>query len=294
MWVTDRSTTVFNRLYLSSAQLDDEIAFVTIDGKEVPLDPGTKFAPYSVVNWRYTGSFGLKQNASGKVVLTESPKPTVGGDAIQRVGTFKLADDGEVQGTLLVRFYGQEGLARRILGSRTDDAGRKKILEDEVKEWLPSNSEVTMTKDANWTDYENPLAAEIKISAPILSRAGKRVMMPTDFFVANRPAMFAHNERYNIVYFHYPPREADKIQIILPASLEVESLPASSSSQLDYAIYKLERSQTGNVINAERNIGLGGLVFPVSMYKELKGFFDKVKEGDDQQVVLRSAVHAGN
>ena len=30
------------------------------------------------------------------------------------------------------------------------------------------------------------------------------------------------------------------------------------------------------------------------MYKELKGFWDKVKEGDDQQVVLRSAVHAGN
>ena len=103
---------------------------------------------------------------------------------------------------------------------------------------------------------------EIKISAPILSRAGKRVMMPTDFFVANRPAMFTHNERYNIVYFHYAPREVDSIKIILPPSLEVESLPQQSFNQLDYASYNFKRSQAANVINAERNVELGGLVFP--------------------------------
>jgi hypothetical protein len=294
MWVTDRSNALFNAMYLSTTQLDDEIAFVNIDGKEVALDPGTKFAPYSTINWRYTGSRGLKQNAAGKVELAESPAPTRGGDAIQRAGTFKLSEQGEAEGTLLVRFYGQEALARRIEGSRTDDAGRRKILEDQIKEWLPANAEVTVAKDANWTEYDKPLSAEVKISAAILSRAGKRVMMPTDFFVVNRPAMFTHNERFNIVYFHYPPREVDSIKIILPASLEVESLPQPTANKIDYAAYSIRQSQSANVINAERNVELGGLVFPVSMYKELKGFYDKVKEGDDQQVVLRSAVHAGN
>ncbi len=294
MWVADRSNTLFIPEYLNSDQLDDEIAFVIIDGKEVAVDPGTRFAPYSVINWRYTGSSGLKQTSGGKVELVNSPMPTHGGDAIQRAGTFKLSDEGEAQGTLLVRFYGQEALSRRIRASQTDVAGRKKIVEDEVKEWLPSNSEVTMLSDANWNDYEKPLAAELKISAPILSRAGKRVMMPGDFFVVNRPAMFTHSERFHIVYFHFPPREVDNIRIILPSSLEVESLPPQSISQLDYATYSSKRSQQANMIVTERNMEVGGLVFPLPEYKNLKGFYDKLKEGDDQQVMLRSAVHAGN
>jgi hypothetical protein len=294
MWVTDRGTTLFTPLFLSTDQLDDEIAFVNIDGKEVAVDPGTKFAPYGIINWRFTGSKGLKQTSGGKVELADSPFPTHGGDAIQRAGTFKLSDEGEAQGTLLVRFYGQEALARRISASRTDTAGRKKAIEDEVKEWLPSNSDVTMLNDANWDEYEKPLAAELKISAPILSRAGKRVMMPSDFFVVNRPAKFPHNERLHIVYFHYPPREVDSIKIILPSSLEVESLPPQSESKLDYAVYTTKRTQQANSILTDRNVEVGGLVFPLPEYKNLKGFYDKVKEGDDQQVILRSAVHAGN
>lgn len=294
MWVTDRGNDIFVPQYLESDQLDDEIAFVNIDGKEIALDPGTKFAPYAVLFWRYTGSQGLKQMADGKVELAASPTPTHGGDAIQRVGTFRLTDDGEAQGTLVLRYYGQEALLRRIRGSRTDDAGRKKMLEDEVKEWLPSNSEVTVTINANWTDYEKPLGAELKISAPIVSRAGKRVMIPTDFFVANRPPLFTHSTRTQVVYFHFPPREVDSIKIVLPPSLQVESIPPQSIDRLDYAAYNFTRGQSGNVISADRNLEVGGIAFPVPMYKELKGFYDKVKEGDDQQVVLRSAVHAGN
>jgi hypothetical protein len=293
MWVTDRESNIFEPMFLNSDQLDDEIAFITIDGKEVALDPGTRFAPYGVVNWHYTASKGLKQTSSGKVEIADSPA-LHGTDAIQRAGTFKLSDEGEAQGTLLVRFYGQEALGRRIRASRTDAAGSKKFIEDEVKEWLPSNSEVTMLNDANWTEYEKPLAVELKISAPILSRAGKRVMMPSDFFVANRPPMFPHSERIHYVYYHFPPREVDSIRIVLPASLEVESLPPQSVSQISYAAYNAKRSQQANVIVTERNLELGPLAFPVSEYKTLKGFWDKVKEGDDQQVILRSAVHAGN
>jgi transglutaminase-like putative cysteine protease len=294
MWVTDRGENLFTPLYLTTEQLDEEIAFVTIDGKEVPVDPGTKFAPYAVINWRYSASKGLKQMAGGKADLADSPMPTHGGDAIQRVGSFRLSDEGEAQGTLLVRFYGQEALWRRLEGARTDDAGRKKMLEDEIREWLPSNSEVTVIKDATWMDYEKPLAVEFKVSAPILSRAGKRVLMPTDFFVVNRPAKFAHKDRLHIVYFHFPPREVDNITVVLPPSLEVESMPTPSMNQLPYAVYSSKPTQQGNTITTLRNMEVGGLVFPVPEYPTLKGFFDKMKTGDDQQVVLRSAGHAGN
>ena len=51
--------------YLSTEQLDGEIAIVQVDGKDVFLDPGTRFCPYGIVDWRYTSAMGLRQNAVG-------------------------------------------------------------------------------------------------------------------------------------------------------------------------------------------------------------------------------------
>ncbi len=292
MWVTDRGDNIFVPEFLSVEQLDEEIVYVTLDGKEVALDPGTKFAPYGTMNWRYTGSKGLKEDSSGKAELADSPMPIVGMDAIQRAGSFLLSDDGTVSGTAVIRFYGQEALSRRLRAARTDAAGSRKQFEDEVKEWLPSNSEVTMVGEPNWTEYERPLGAQFKISAPILTKAGKRVMMASDFFVTNRPAMFPHAERRNIVYFHHSSREVDDIRILIPASMEIENVTPGTELKTNFAIYKIERSQQQRFIQTKRNLEMGGLVFKTEDYAGLKGFYDKVKEGDDQQVLLRSTLHA--
>jgi len=292
MWVTDRNIAIFAPVYTNFRQLDDEIAFAMIDGKEVALDPGTKFAPYGLINWRYTGSQGLKQNSSGKTELAQSPLPTTGGDVVQRVGAFLLAEDGEAKGSLMVRFYGQEALSRRIRGSKTDAAGRKKMFEDEVKEWLPSNAEVTMTKEPNWLDYEHPLTGAVKLAAPVLSKAGKRMLLPSNFLAANRPPMFSRKERTQLVYFHYPLREVDSIRITIPMALEVESLSPSSEVEEKFAGYKSTHKQEQTTIITDRDLELGQLVFAPSDYPTLKGFYDKVKQGDDEQVVLRSAMHA--
>jgi len=37
---------------------------------------------------------------------------------------------------------------------------------------------------------------------------------------------------------------------------------------------------------------MGGIVFPQEMYGEIKGFFDKVKAGDDQQAILKAGANA--
>src|SRR5207248_4979086 len=55
IWVPDRDRDVFIKEHLSTRQLKSEIAIVQLDGKDVFLDPGTKFCPYGILDWRYTG-----------------------------------------------------------------------------------------------------------------------------------------------------------------------------------------------------------------------------------------------
>ncbi len=287
MFVSDRSEDVFLKTRLSFDQLAALVAIVQLDGKDVFLDPGTKFCPYGILNWKYTGTQGIKQVPGGggtEIALTPAPDYM---SITKRVARLQLNEQGLVEGTLAIGYFGQEALTRRIEGSKTDEVGRTKILEDEVKSWLPSNAQVNISKPPQWDAFETPLVAEFKISTSMLMSGGKRVLLPTNIFQFNRPPMFAHPDRKQPIYFEYPSREIDDVHIKLPSDLQVESLPANQEVKLDYAMYRAVRKQEKNEIDITRDLAIGAFVFPPAEYKSLKSFFDKVKEGDDEQVLLK-------
>ena len=291
MYVSDRSEDVFLKTHLSLDQLSAYVAIVQLDGKDVFLDPGTKFCPYGVMDWKYTGTQGLKQLPGGGTELAQTPLPDYMKAITKRVARLQLNDHGQVEGTLAIGYFGQQALVRRLEGSRTDDVGRTKILEDEVKSWLPANAEVAISKPAQWDAVETPLVAEFKISSPMLMSGGKRVLLPTNIFQFNRPPMFAHPDRKQPIYFEFPSREMDDVHIKLPDNLQVESLPANQEVKLQYAMYRAARKQDKNEIDMTRDLAIGTYVFPPAEYKDLKSFFDKVKEGDDEQVLLKQVAH---
>jgi len=291
MYVSDRSEDVFEKTYLSFDQLNAFVAIVQIDGKDVFLDPGTKFCPYGLVDWKYTGTRGIKQLPGGGTEIAETPPPDYMKAIIKRVARLQLNEQGQVEGSLAIGFFGQEALTRRVEASKTDEVGRNKILEDEVKSWLPSNAQVTLTKPPEWEAVETPLVAEFKISSPMLMSGGKRVLLPANVFEFNRPPMFAHAEHTHPIYFEYPSREVDDVHIKLPGNLQVESLPANQDVKMEYALYRAGRKQEKNEIDMTRDLAIGAFVFSPTEYKNLKSFFDKVKEGDDEQVLLKQVAH---
>jgi hypothetical protein len=192
-----------------------------------------------------------------------------------------------------VGFFGLEAVERRQQGGKTDAEGRKKLLEDEVRSWLPADSEVTLTNAPDWEATEGRLGAAFKISAPLAVGAGKRWIVPAHIFQVNERPRFSASQRTNAIYFDYLSREIDEVHVTLPPELEVESMPPNDNLRLDYALYKTSQKQeAGNTMMAVRDLTIGGIAFPSTMYKEIKGFFDKVKAGDDQPLVAKAAAHA--
>ena len=294
MEVTDRSATFFDPKYLSTAQFGAEIAIVRLNDKDVFLDPGTRFCPYGLLSWKYAGTQGIRQTASGSTQMAPTPLPEYMTALTKRVARFRMNDQGQVEGSMAVGFFGQEALLRRLQGLHTDEVGRTKILEDEAKSWLPADAEISMTKGPDWSAADAPLVVEYKVSSPMLMSAGKRLLMPSNMFEYNRPAMFPHNERVHPVYFEYPSATVDDVQVTLPDSLQVEGVPASVSAKLDYAAYKADCKQDKNVITSTRSLAIASFALGTSDYKTVKGFYDKVKEYDDQQVLLRRASNAAH
>jgi hypothetical protein len=291
MQVCSRENNYFDVSFLDERQLDDAIAVVEIDGKNVFLDPGAKFSPYGLLDWRNTMTAGYKQS-SDKPVFVETPIPTYKEATVHRLANFAITPDFTVQGPIRVVYSGFYATMRRQNAAKTDAEGRKKLLEDEVKMWLPADSEVKLTNTPNWNDVEAALTAEFQVSASIASNAGKRVLLPSHAFHFMQKPMFPHADRVNGVYLYYPSRETDEITLRVPQTLMVESLPKPETVQLQYAIYTTQYNGSGNSISIVRDVAINQYIFSKDEYPALKGFYDKVKAADEQQIIFRSSANA--
>jgi hypothetical protein len=293
MWVPSRDQEFFDPEFLSTRQLVAEIVIAQLGGKDVYLDPGTKFCAYGLMDWRYSNVRGLRQREGKGTEIAQSGLPNYNQAMIQRMARLRMTPDGKAEGSLKVGFYGLEAMELRRVGGKTDAEGRKKLLEDAVKRWLPADSDATLVNIPEWDDTESRLATEFKISCPLAAGAGKRWIVPLHLFQVNDKPRFSASDRTNAIYFDYLSREIDEVHLALPPELEVESLPPNDNVRLDYALYTTtQKQESGNSVMAIRDLTVGGLAFPPNMYKEVKGFFDKVKAGDDQPAVAKAAAHA--
>jgi hypothetical protein len=287
IWAANRDEGAFIKQFLSTSQLDAEIAIVQLDGKDVFLDPGTKFCPYGILDWRYTAVQGLRQSPKG-AEIGETPVPNYTQTVTTRLARLTLDDHGVATGTVTLMFKGSTAMHRRQLGGKTDAEGRKKLLEEQTREILPGNSEVSLTNSPDWDNPEAPLIAQFHVSCPFAVATGKRLMVQQQFFQVNEKPRFPAAERKHPVYFHLPWQEADEVHITIPAGMEVESLAPDDTIKLQYAVYKVQHKQEApNQIFTRRDLVMAVGLFAPDEYKDVKGFFDKVKADDDQPALLR-------
>jgi hypothetical protein len=290
MRVADRDEVFFQDRIPNPYQLTSEIAVVNLGGKDIFVDPGTPMCPFGLLSWQHSGTQGLRQLPGGGADLAKTDPPTYKDAISKRVARVTLAEDGSLQGTVIVVWARGEAQVQRLSGVRTDDSGRKKELEDEVHGMLPNGSRVDFVSASGWDDPEAQLSATFKVSVPsFASNAGKRMLVPTGLFETNNRQPFAHGERKNPVYFNYPYYTIDDVQIVFPSALHVENLPETQPVKTDYALYQCKREVKGNALNFSRTFAMGGIAFPREEYDGLRKFYAGVTSGDGEQVVLTAA-----
>jgi Domain of Unknown Function with PDB structure (DUF3857)/Transglutaminase-like superfamily len=288
VFVSSRESRLFDREVLSFSQFDSEVARVRLNGKSLFLDPGTRFCPYGVMRWMRTGTAAMDMSDPGQLIST----PGVGDESaiISRSAELKLEPDGAVKGDLRIEFQGSEALERRLSALDTDEAGRKKELEDEVKLWLPANAKVEMTDSVGWEKENDPLTALFRVEIPeFASAAGKRLLVPTALFQPKNKRVLKSGTRKFPIYYHYAFTETDNVTVQMPEGYILETLAAPQTASTKFASYITNAKMTGPNINLERSLKFGGVFFQPERYDELRDFFSKVQAGDELQSVVRQS-----
>jgi hypothetical protein len=280
---------------MDRTRLDANIVLVKVNGKDVYFDPGAAFTPFGLLEWPETGVAGLRLDKDGGTWI-RSTLPQSSESRTERKADLKLSDTGDLEGKVTVTFTGLEGMYRRLEELHSDDAERKKYLEDQVKEYIPAAVELDLTNQPDWKTSSQPLVAEFTIKIPgWVSGAGRRALLPVGIFSATEKHIFEHSNRVHPIYFRFPFEKVDDITIDLPASWQVQTLPKPQNQDSPVLAYTLQTENKVNSIHLSRKVLVDILLLDIKYYPALRNFFQVVRTGDEEQIVLQpGAASASN
>jgi hypothetical protein len=287
--VTDRDRSLFTKHYLSVSQLDDVLAIVTVDGKELVFDPGTRFCPYAHLGWKHTFDEGIRQTDHGTDFFT-SPGEGYSFSRTQRIGDLALDPKGELSGSITMTYTGDPAMRWRQSSIEGDSASLERDLRTSVERLVPAGVELKFVSIDKLEDYEQPLVVKFDVKGSLGSATGKRVLIPGDIFVANAKPSFPHEKRQIPVYFQYPNIMQDAVRIKFPPMLSIESLPVADKSTFEQSMaYTLSSESTPNSFTVRRTYAIGDIVVETPKYANFRSFYSKMETKDQESVVLTTA-----
>jgi Domain of Unknown Function with PDB structure (DUF3857)/Transglutaminase-like superfamily len=287
--ITSRDRTYFLKSLPDFRQLDAEVVEVRLDTKSIFLDPATRYCPFGLLPWEETDAGGIRLDEN-RALVVQTPSPNSWEAVISRKGRFKLDDRQNLQGKLEVSFAGQEALSRRIKANDEDEAGRRKLLEDEIKSWLPKNATAKLLSVSGWTDSATPLTAVFEVQAPdFASRVGDRLLFPAFVFQTPWKKAFQSQTRENMVDLHYGHQEIDELTFETPSGYQWENFPLPRSRKDVFATYELFTEKQGAELRLKRTFKMDGYFFQTKDYPGLHGFFESLRKNDDELAILHAA-----
>jgi hypothetical protein len=287
-----RSEYFFNDKRMDKRELDTNAVMVKVNGKDLFFDPGSLFVPYGMLPWQESNVRGMKLDKEGGTWI-ETPFSESGASQIQRNANLKLSEDGTLEGTVKLTFTGLQAWSRRLGERNEDDAARKKYLEEELQGYIPAAAQVELTNQPDWKSTEPPLVAEFHVKIPgWVSAAGRRAMLPVGIFAAPEKHIFEHANRTYAICFNFPYQKNDDVSVSLPSGWTVSSVPAAQDKDAKAAQYILRVEDKKTEVHITRTLRSELFVIPKDTYPALQTFFQVVRTGDEQQILLQPGAAA--
>jgi hypothetical protein len=121
-------------------------------------------------------------------------------------------------------------------------------------------------------------------------------MVPAAIFTAAEKGIFEHANRVHPIYFAYPHEKTDDVTVELPPGWQVSSVPPAQNHDGGNVIrYTLKVDPSQGSLRLTRRLSIDILLIEQKYYAPLRNFFQVVRTGDGEQIVLQPGeIHASN
>jgi len=293
--IASRNRHIFEVDFLDENQLDAVVVGITIDGKEIVVDPGEKMAPFQTLGWAHAGAGGVALTADGKIETVFTPVALNTDNTVVRVGKLTVNPDGTAAGTLKVGFTGQEALHWRQLALRIDGTNLNQQMERLLQQQAPDGVQLHLDRIAAIDDYGKQLVAVVTVSGSLAQPAGSHLVLPRLFFDTKTADPFpSEDARALPVDVHYPSQEQEQITYALPAGYSLEGAPPDANVKWENnAAYQVRSKVDPGSILTARLLARGFTMLDAKDYGALRNFYEQVVVADRQQIVLTAAKATG-
>ncbi|MGB6687186.1 MAG: DUF3857 domain-containing protein [Terracidiphilus sp.] len=297
MKVVDREAGVFDGSYLNFGQLDDDMIILSLNGKEVLLDPGEKMCPFQTVSWRHSFAGGVRESANGRAA-TQSPQQAYSANTDTRIGDITVDDEGGITGSMRFLMMGQEALRWRQAALENDVDELKKSFDRILLNSTPEGVEANVDHFLGLDDPDVNLIAVVKVKGTLGSATSKRLLLPGFFFETRGPHPFvAEEKRVAPVDMHYGEQVSEEITYHLPPGMTVEGAPQDGKIPWEgHAVLVSKTKVAAGEVTVARQFARAFTFSKPEEYQSLHDFYQKVATADQQQLVLAraAAVAKGN
>ena len=287
--VVNRDENIFSATYLTLSQLDDDLAILKIDGKEIVLDPGEKMCPFQTLQWKHSATSGIRQSNDGSTAVT-TPFSPYASNTIFRSGDLTLDSHGQITGTLQFTMNGQAALRWRQQAVQNDIVEVKKMFDRWLASIVPEGVEAHVDGFTALDDPYQKLIADIKVQGALGAATSKRLMLPGLFFETRGSHPFVNQEtRKEPVDMLYGEILTDQMVYHLPSGMFDEAAPQDSKvSWENHSVFIVKARNDPGQVTIARQLARGFTVVKPEEYEDLRSFYQKVAAADQQQLILTS------
>jgi len=294
--LADRSDTFFSATFTDDYFLSVYDIAVKVGDQWRFFDPGSTYVSRGMLRWQEEGEDALLSDPK-EPIWVQTPMSGPEKSVEKRTGTFRLADDGTLEGDVRIEYTGHLSADKKNFNDDDSPQQREETLRDMVKAQI-STAEVSDIKIENVTDPIKPFtySYHVRVSG-YGQRTGKRIFFQPGFFSHGAGPLFSSNNRQYDVYFHYPWSEKDEVTIELPEGFAIDSgeSPTLITPEATKGIAGQEIKISivgGKTLKYDRSFFFGGggsILFPSEGYDAMKKLFDIARQANDHTITLKQS-----
>jgi hypothetical protein len=261
-------------------------------GRLLIFDPTDEFTPFGNLRGELQESYALLVTPDGGELI-KVPQLPAATNGVVRAAKLVLTSTGTLSGDFVEQRNGDYGTQQRAsLKSVTKDADRVKFIETMVSHSL-SAFQITKASSSNLNQIDQPFGYQYSLVAQNYAKtAGNLLLVRPRILGSNSSDLLEKKEpRLYPVEFDGPERNADTIEITLPAGYEVDDLPPPVNADYSFASYHSKTEVSGNVLRYTRAFEVKELSVPVSKMEDLKKLYRIIANDERNTAVLKPAGH---